>query len=69
MNELLLKGEAVAERLQLGRSKVYLMMARGELPVIRIGKSVRVPARALERWIEQQMEGAGCSTGVSDGAA
>ena len=49
---LLLKADEVARRLSLGRATVYLMMASGELPTLRRGRAVRVPARALEQWIE-----------------
>lgn len=52
--KLLLKGDEVARRLSLGRATVYLMMASGELPTFRKGRAVRVPARALEQWIEQK---------------
>ncbi len=52
--KLLLKADEVAHRLSLGRATVYMMMATGELPTFRKGRAVRVPARALERWIEQQ---------------
>lgn len=48
---LLLKAEEVALLLGLGRSKVYEMMASGELPVVRIGAAVRVPRAQLEDWI------------------
>jgi excisionase family DNA binding protein len=50
---LLLKADEVARRLSLGRATVYQMMASGELPTLRKGRAVRVPARALERWIER----------------
>jgi hypothetical protein len=30
------------------------LVAAGELPVIRIGRSVRIPRQALERWIRDQ---------------
>ena len=53
--KLLLKADEVARRLSLGRATVYLMMASGELPTFRKGRAVRVPARALEQWIEQRM--------------
>ena len=49
MEPLLLKAGDVAKLLGLGRSKVFTMLAVGELPVIRIGRSVRVPRAALER--------------------
>jgi excisionase family DNA binding protein len=38
--------------LQLSRSTVYELIRSGELPSIRIGRSVRVPREALERWLE-----------------
>ncbi|MHB1007009.1 MAG: helix-turn-helix domain-containing protein [Chloroflexota bacterium] len=50
---LLLRVEEVSERLGLSRSKVYQVLApRGDLACCRVGRSVRVPAAALERWIE-----------------
>ena len=48
----LLRATEVADVLGLGRSKVYDMMKRGQLPVVRIGKAIRVPAHALEEWIK-----------------
>jgi excisionase family DNA binding protein len=56
----LLKIEEAAEYLSLGRSKTYeLLQPRGPLPIVRIGKSVRVPAAALQRWVEEQTATAG----------
>ena len=51
---LLLRAADVAAILDLGRSKVYEMMKKGELPVVRIGRSVRVPRSALTEWIASQ---------------
>ncbi|HZU60732.1 MAG TPA: helix-turn-helix domain-containing protein [Solirubrobacteraceae bacterium] len=48
----LLRVEEAARLLRIGRSKLYQLLARGELPVVRIGRSVRIPRRALEEWIE-----------------
>lgn len=48
---LLLRGGEVAQLLNISRSKAFEMMASGELPCVRIGRSVRVPRIALERWI------------------
>jgi excisionase family DNA binding protein len=53
---LLLDSRAVAELLDLGRTKVFQMMATGELPVIRIGRCVRVPRSGLESWIANRTE-------------
>src|SRR5438094_6761456 len=49
---LLLRMTEVATLLGLGRSTVYELVQRGELPVIHVGRAVRVPTDALERWIE-----------------
>ena len=55
---LLLRAEEVAQMLGLGRSKVYEMMAKSELPVVRIGTAVRVPRKALEAWIDEHTNSA-----------
>ena len=51
---LLLRVDEVAEMLGLGRSKTYELVATGILPVVRLGRSVRVPAEGLRRWLEEQ---------------
>ena len=60
---LLLKAGDVAKLLGLGRSKVFAMLAVGELPVIRIGRSVRVPRAALEDWIAEHTQHASGRSG------
>jgi excisionase family DNA binding protein len=60
MSTLLLKPEQAAERLGISRSRVYKLISEGTLPSITIGKSRRVPADALRRWVkERQSEQAG----------
>jgi excisionase family DNA binding protein len=54
LEPLLLKAAEVGKLLGLGRSKVFAMVAAGQLPAIRIGRSVRVPREALERWVREQ---------------
>jgi excisionase family DNA binding protein len=54
----LLRVEEVAWVLQIGRTKVYELIGAGELPVVRIGRSVRVPRHWLERWIGERTEAA-----------
>ena len=56
MDQLLLRPDEVASALGLGRSKTYQMLASGEIPVVRIGRSVRVPAEALKIWVKQRVE-------------
>ena len=51
---MLLKVEAAAKLLSLGRTKTYALIASGELPVIRVGRAVRVPVAALHQWVEDR---------------
>jgi len=51
---LLLRADEAAALLAIGRTKVFEMMTVGELPVIRIGRCVRIPKDQLERWIGDQ---------------
>lgn len=53
---LLLRAEEAARLLGLGRSKVFEMMASGELPAVKIGRAVRLPRAALERWVAAQSD-------------
>lgn len=55
MIPLLLRAEEVARLLGLGRTKIYEMMASGELPTILIGRARRVPHKKLLEWIERRM--------------
>ena len=52
----LLRAQEVARILGVGRSKAYEWMLRGELPVIRIGRLVRVPRHGLDQWILDRTE-------------
>jgi excisionase family DNA binding protein len=54
MEKLLLKPAEVTEMLGIARSRVYEMLTRRELPSVRIGTSVRIPAAALQQWIDER---------------
>jgi excisionase family DNA binding protein len=54
MDAILIRAEEAGKLLGLGRSKVYEMLASGELPVVRVGRSVRVPVEALREWVARQ---------------
>lgn len=54
MDRLLLKADEAAVALGFSRSKVYELLAAGELPSVRVGGSVRVPAEALRRWVDDR---------------
>jgi excisionase family DNA binding protein len=43
--------EAAAKRLGIGRNQAYAAAARGELPVIRMGKRILIVTAALERML------------------
>lgn len=55
MDKLLLTIPEVAGQLNLGRSLVYLLIMRGEIDSIKVGRARRVPAEALERFIEEKL--------------
>lgn len=54
---LLLNSREVERLLGIGRTKVYELMAREQIPVVRIGRCVRVPSEELKSWIEHQTAG------------
>lgn len=43
-----------AEVLGISRVLAYELVARGELPTVRLGRRVVVPRRALERFIDDE---------------
>lgn len=51
MEPLLLRPTEAADLIGVGRSKIYELIAKGEVPSIRIGSSVRIPAEGLREWI------------------
>jgi excisionase family DNA binding protein len=52
----LLNAQDVAEALSIGLSTVYLLLERGELPSIRIGRSVRIRSEDLEKFVESKVQ-------------
>ena len=64
--KLLLTVEEAAHLLSLGRSTVYTLLQRGEIPSISIGKSRRIPVDGLRQWIRVQ-PGGYVSSGISGG--
>ncbi len=47
-----LKVPEVAEVLRIARSRAYELVADGEIPAVKIGRSVRVSRKELDRWLE-----------------
>ena len=60
-SKILLTITEVAHRLGLGRSFVYELVMKGEVPSIKIGRARRVPAAALERFVETRLNREGTS--------
>jgi len=56
MEERLLKPAEVADILQVSRAMAYKLLNQGEIPSVRIGKSVRVRRADLERYINERGE-------------
>jgi excisionase family DNA binding protein len=47
--------EQVAKRLYVGRSTAYNMVNSGEIPSVRFGRLIRVPASALEQYLSNKL--------------
>lgn len=61
---LLVRVEEAAMMLGMIRSKLYKMLAEdNEIPVVRIGRLVRIPRHALQEWVVAHTEASN-----SDGA-
>ena len=50
---VLLTVEEVARVLKISRGKAYSMAQTGELPVVKMGRSVRVRGDRLAAWLDQ----------------
>ena len=59
---LLLNVNEVASLLGCGRTYVYGMIQRGELPVVKLGRLTRVPVRGVTEFIaaEESFETSSC---------
>jgi excisionase family DNA binding protein len=51
-----LKVPEVARIIRVARSRAYELVAEGEIPSIKIGRSVRVSREELDRWLEEQRQ-------------
>jgi excisionase family DNA binding protein len=63
-DQLLYKPETAGAKLELGRTAVYHLVKTGELRSVKIGRSRRIPASALEEYVQNLMR-----TGGGDAAA
>jgi len=51
-----LKVPEVAGVLRIARSRAYELVGEGQIPSVRIGRSVRVSRKELDRWLEEQRQ-------------
>lgn len=58
MDKLLVTPTEAAILIGVGRTTIYSLIARGVIPSVRIGRSVRVPLEPLRRWVDDCKEGA-----------
>ena len=59
--KLLLTVADTMHRTSLGRTKIYQLISSGEISTCRIGRALRIPAKALEAWVAKQQETASAS--------
>lgn len=52
-NRLLLRPEEAAELLGIGRSKLYDLLATGEVESVHIGSCRRIPVEGLHRYVDR----------------
>ncbi len=57
--QLLYKPGPAAEVLGIGQSKLFELIAAGEIETVRIGRARRIPAQALEDYVARLRASAG----------
>ena len=63
-SQLLLTVDQAARRLGVGRSLMYELLTAGEVGSIHVGRLRKVPARALEEYVERRLSEPDHSVGV-----
>ena len=51
---ILLTVPEAAKVLRISRNLAYELVARGEIPAIRLGRVIRVPRAPLEEWVKSE---------------
>lgn len=54
-DSVLLRADEVAKVLRIGRTRAFELLGSGDMPVVRIGRIVRVPKAELDRWIDEHI--------------
>ena len=55
MERVLLRMDEAANAIAVSRSHLGRLVARGEIPTVRVGRSRRVPADELQRWVRERV--------------
>ena len=55
MDRLLLRPAEAAEAIGVSRSRMYELLASGDVPSIRVGRTVRIAVAALQAWIAERL--------------
>jgi excisionase family DNA binding protein len=58
MERLLIRVKEASYQTGIPLSTLYQMVNGGEIPVVRRGRSIRIPVKALHEWIERQTRAA-----------
>jgi excisionase family DNA binding protein len=56
MERVLITPAEAAEVLGISVRTVYRVIRRGDFPVVRVGRCPRIPLKALNRWVDSQIE-------------
>jgi excisionase family DNA binding protein len=54
VEKILLKPIEAAQVLGIGRSLIYELIARREIPSVKLGRCLRVPTESLSQWLKAQ---------------
>ena|SRR5258708_6827430 len=54
--QLLLTIPQVAKALNLGKTKIYELIWKEQLPVHKFGRAIRISKEELQRWLEERSE-------------
>jgi excisionase family DNA binding protein len=60
---LMLRPTEAGDAIGVSRSKIYELIASGQIPSIRVDGAVRVPVKALEQWIAAKLSEATTEAG------
>lgn len=59
MDKMTLSVDELAATMGVSRPKAYELVNQPGFPVVRVGRRIRIPVAALERWLEAQVQKAG----------